>query len=79
LEILPDALFVDKESTKCYALVALLTWLASATTLAALCLSFAFPPSLWTFVVSAPPSLRQDASFLYFTIEPLQCKLERIA
>lgn len=56
----------------------MLTWLTSATASAELCLSFAFSPSLWTLVMSAPPRLRQDTSFLHLTLEPFEGKLKRI-
>jgi len=60
------------QSCQRHSLVVILTWLMSATASAALSLGFAFPPSLWTLVMSPPPRLRQDASFLYFTLEPFE-------
>jgi hypothetical protein len=51
----------------------------SAAASATLRLSFAFPPVLRAFEMSSTPRLRQNASFLHFTLEPLEHKLKRIA
>jgi hypothetical protein len=40
---------------------------------------FAFPPGLRAFEMPPTPRLRQNASFLHFTLEPLEYELKRIA
>jgi hypothetical protein len=50
---------------------------ASASPTLSLC--FALPPILRTFEMSPTPRLRQNASFLHFTLEPLEHELKRIA
>ncbi len=45
----------------------------------ALSLCFAFPPGLRTLEMPPTPRLRQNASFLHFTFEPLEHELKRIA
>lgn len=45
----------------------------------ALSFCFAFPPGLRTLEMSPTPRLRQNASFLHLTLEPLEYKLKRIA
>lgn len=45
----------------------------------ALSLCFALPAGLRTLEMSPTPRLRQNASFLHFTLEPLEHELKRIA
>ena len=50
---------------------------ASASPTLGLC--FAFPPVLRALEMSPTPRLRQNTSFLHFTLEPLEHELKRIA
>jgi hypothetical protein len=56
----------------------MLTLLMSASASAALRFSFAFTPSLRTFVMPTPPRLRQDASLLHLAFETFERNLKRI-
>src|SRR5260221_14667595 len=61
---------IPYHSSRCVALITTLLWLTSAPAPTTFDLGCAKAPRLAAVVVTAPPRLRQDASFLHLTAEP---------